>query len=175
MLMLVSVTLTLMQGHSGLAEENNSTLNYLDKYGSNKHAQFNCFTWLWLWSRPDMTSVVDWALKANYLSILILKTFIWLDLIFPSLDFQREEGRSVRSENTSFACKENRLRKGLHWGPTPNHPPSPPLPSPSPPSPGSPLMSQHAHGLAGNKQNSQSKEKTTPSVAVLVVMFLVSI
>ena len=30
MLMLVSMTLTLMQGHSGLADEKKSVLNYLD-------------------------------------------------------------------------------------------------------------------------------------------------
>ena len=38
MLMLVSMTLTLMQGHSGLAEGGKSALIYLDNHASNKLA-----------------------------------------------------------------------------------------------------------------------------------------
>ena len=37
MLMLVSTTLTLMQGYSGSAEETIQLLNYLDKAASNEH------------------------------------------------------------------------------------------------------------------------------------------
>ena len=42
MLMLVSMALTLMQGHSGSAEAKNSMLNYVDKQASYKH--WTCYT-----------------------------------------------------------------------------------------------------------------------------------
>ena len=41
MLILISMTLTSMQGHSGLAEETKFALNYLDNQASNKHAGLN--------------------------------------------------------------------------------------------------------------------------------------